>query len=257
MTRPKTAFALPAVLATVVLAAGCGSSGSSPGSSASGSGSDAPTTARTASGGHRNQAGFVARVDNQWFPLLAGSVWIYHGIKDGKRSRDVVTVSNETNVIDGIRCTVVKDRLFLAGSLEERTTDWYAQDKGGNVWYFGEETAELDPSGKVTSREGTWRAGRDGAVAGIYLPGTPRIGQSGRQENYKGRAEDHFQVLSLSASVRTPGASARNALLTKEWTPLEPNVLDHKFYVSGIGNVKEQSVKGPLERNILVSFRGP
>src|SRR5207244_360683 len=121
-------------------------------------------------------------------------------------------------------------------ALEERTSDWYAQDEQGNVWYFGEDTAELTPSGKVKNTEGSWEAGKDGAVAGIFMPASPAVGQSGLQEYYKGQAEDHFQVLSLTAPVHTPGASG-NALLTKEWTPLEPNVLDHKYYVRGIGNV--------------------
>src|SRR5207248_3416509 len=137
-------------------------------------------------------------------------------------------------------CVVVQDRLFLAGRLEERTTDWYTQDRQGNVWYFGESTAELDRRGRVTSTEGSWQAGRSGAVPGIYMPANPHVRQSGRQEFYKGHAEDHFRVLDLHASVRVPYVSSRAALLTEEWTPLEPGVLDHKLYVRGIGNVLEQ-----------------
>lgn len=107
----------------------------------------------------------------------------------------------------------------------------------------------------MTSREGSWQTGRDGAQAGIFMPAHPRVGQSFRQEFLQGHAEDHFQVLSLSARVRTPDASSNRALLTKEWTPLEPRVLDHKLYMRGIGTVKEETVRGPVERNILVEFR--
>src|SRR5205085_9855166 len=102
---------------------------------------------------------------------------------------------------------------------------------------------------------GSWQAGRDGAKAGIYMPAHPQVGESGRQEYYKGQAEDHFRVLSLHARVAVPDVSSRAALLTEEWTPLEPGVLDHKLYVRGIGNVLEQSVRGPNERNALVSVR--
>ena len=198
-------------------------------------------------------AGFAPRVDNPWFPLTPGTTFVYRGVKDGKAARDVFTVLHSTKMIQGVRCTTVSDRLYLAGRLEERTTDWYAQDRRGNVWYFGEATAELDRSGHVTSTEGSWLAGRNGARAGIYMPARPHVGQTGRQEYYKGHAEDHFAVVSVRARVSVPYVSSTRAVLTKEWTPLEPGTLDHKYYVRGIGTVKEVTVKGPLERDVLVS----
>ena len=194
-------------------------------------------------------------VDNPWFPLAPGTVLFYRGVKDHKPSRDVVTVTGRTKVIDGVRCTEVDDRLFLNARLGERTKDWYAQDTHGNVWYFGEATAELDAAGHVTSTEGSWRSGVKGARAGILMPAIPRIGPSYRQEYYKGHAEDHFRVLSLSASVRVPYTTTTNALLTKEWTPLEPGAIDHKLYVRGIGMVKEETVSGGNERAVLVALR--
>jgi hypothetical protein len=200
---------------------------------------------------------FVAHVTNQWFPLAPGTTFIYRGVKDGKSARDVVTVTHATKTIQGVRCTAVGDRLYLAGRLEERTTDWYAQDRRGNVWYFGEATAELDRAGHVTSTEGSWLAGRHGARAGVYMTARPAVGQSRLQEYYKGHAEDHFAVVSLRVRVTVPYVTSSHALLTKEWTPLEPGTLDHKYYVRGIGNVKEVTVKGPLERSELVSVRRP
>jgi hypothetical protein len=200
-------------------------------------------------------SGFSPRVDNPWFPLKPGTTYVYRGVKDGQPSRDVLTVTHKTKTIAGARCVVVYDRLYLRGRLHERTTDWYTQDKSGNVWYFGESTVELDKNGHVTSTEGTWQAGRNGAKPGIYMPARPTVGQSGRQELYKKHAEDHFKVLSLHAEVRVPYVTSKNALLTKEWTPLEPGVIDHKYYVRGIGNVLEQTVKGGDERNVLVSRR--
>jgi len=184
-------------------------------------------------------------------------VYVYSGVKDGKPSRDVVTVTHATRTIQGVKTTSVHDDLYVEGRLAERTTDWYAQDRAGNVWYFGEDTAELDANGHVTSREGTWLAGVHGAQAGIYMPGHPVVGRTGRQEYLEGHAEDHFRVVSLAASASVPALSSTRALLTEEWTPLEPGTLDHKFYVRGVGTVLEQTVKGGRERNALVSLRRP
>jgi hypothetical protein len=230
-------------IAGAIGAVGCSSGGSS--KSTGDAGASAPEPTR-----------FVTRVDNPWFPLRPGTTYVYRGSKDGQPSRDVFKVTRATKVIQGVRCTAISDRLYKRGRLAERTTDWYAQDRAGNVWYFGEDTAELAPNGKVKTTEGSWKAGVNGARAGILVPAHPRIGQSARQEYYKGHAEDHFRVVSLSASVRTPAASSGRALLTEEWTPLEPGVLDHKVYVRGVGTVSERTVKGGSERNTLVSVTG-
>ena len=202
-------------------------------------------------------ADFVVRVDNPWFPLTPETVYVYRGIKDGKPSRDVVTVSRATRMIEGVKATSVHDDLYVEGRLEERTTDWYAQDRAGNVWYLGEATAELDRRGHVTNREGSWLAGVGGAEPGIYMPARPTVGRGGRQEYLKGHAEDHFRVVALNATVSAPALSSAHALLTEEWTPLEPGVLDHKLYVRGVGTVLERTVKGGSERNALVSLRRP
>jgi hypothetical protein len=188
---------------------------------------------------------FAGDVTNPWFPLKPRTVFVYTGEKDGASGRDVVTVTRRTKVIHGVRCTEVSDRLYEHGRLAERTTDWYAQDAHGTVWYFGEDTAELNRAGKVTSREGSWRAGVDGAQAGIFMPAHPRVGQSFRQEYLKDHAEDHFAVIRLSG----------RKLVTKEWTPLEPGTLDHKGYRRGTGLVLEETVKGGNERWTLNSVR--
>jgi hypothetical protein len=204
---------------------------------------------------HSSPARFSARVTNPWYPLLPGSTWVYRGVKDGELSREVMGVTHRTKTIQGAPCVVVSDLLYLSGRLEERTEDYYTQDSRGRVWYFGEKTAELDKQGHVKNTSGSWLAGVDGARAGIFMFTQPRAGQSARQEYYKGEAEDHFQVLRLDTSVQVRFITTKHALLTKEWTPLEPGVIDHKYYVRGIGTVLERTARGPLERNELVSFR--
>jgi hypothetical protein len=195
------------------------------------------------SAGSADRPRFSATVDNPWFPLTPGTTLRYSGVKDGKPSRDAMTVTRRTRIIDGARCRAVTDKLYLSGRLEERTTDWYSQDRAGNVWYFGEDTAELAPNGRVKNREGSWLAGVDGAKPGIFMFAHPKVGQTARQEFYKGHAEDHFEVLAVR----------KTTVLTKEWTPLEPTVIDHKLYRLGVGTVLEQTVKGGDERNTLVS----
>src|SRR5689334_14466105 len=221
-----------ALIVAVVFVAGCGS-------------------------GRHEQSRFGAPVTNPWFPLVPGSVYRYRGVKDGQPSREVMRVTHRTRTIDGARTVAVSDLLYLRGRLEERTTDYYTQDRDGNVWYFGEDTAELDRDGKVEDTSGSWLAGKDGAKPGIFMYARPRAGQSARQEFLKGEAEDHFRVLRVGEHVTVPFRDFDDALLTKEWTPLEPGVLDHKFYARGIGTVLEQTVRGGNERNELVSFSAP
>lgn len=237
----KRMTAAAAVSAAAMLAASCGSSGS-------------PSPVRPGPAFPATSA----RVGNPWFPIKPGDRWVYRGAKDGRRTHEIVEATGAVRTIRGVRCAVIRDRLFTGGHVSERTTDWYAQDAGGNVWYFGEDTAELDARGRVKSTEGSWLAGRDGARQGLFMPAHPRVGQSARQEYFKSHAEDHFRVSAYPARVSSPAVSSSRALLTSEWTPIEPGVLDHKLYVRGVGTVREDSVKGPAERNVLVSFRrGP
>jgi hypothetical protein len=205
-------------------------------------------------------ARFTTRIDNAWFPLKPGIRYVYRGSSEGTPMRDVFTVTRRTKVVDGVTTRVVNDRVFSEGHLEEKTFDYYVQDDQGNVWYFGEDTAEYNERGKVTSTEGTWRAGRHGAEPGLFIEAYPQRGHTFQQEFQRGVAEDFFTVLTLKASVKVPygtfGRSAlrRNVLVTKEWTPLEPKIRDHKVYVRGIGEVKEITVKGGQEVARLVKI---
>jgi hypothetical protein len=230
-----TAVAITALSATL---GACGSGGSGPPAG--------PAPARTAAAAQTpNPSDFVRHVDNPWYPLIPGTVYRWRGVARGKPVTDVLSVTNDTKQILGVTTTVIHDRFYRNGRLVEATTDWYAQDREGTVWYFGEATRELDRKGRVVSRAGSWQAGVDGAQAGIFMPARPRVGQAFRQETYEGHAEDRFRIRSLHASVKTPYVTSRRAMRTTETTPLEPGVVDAKYYVRGIGTVVEATVKGP------------
>lgn len=201
-------------------------------------------------------ANFSPNVDNPLFPLPPGRTLVYSGTKDRKQLLDVFAITAKTQVVDGVTTRVVEDRGFLDGRLEERTRDYYAQDSAGNVWYFGEDTAELDAHGRVTSTEGSFHAGIDGAQPGVFMQAQPEVGRKFRQEWSAGHAEDQFKVLSLSAPVTVPHGSSPNALKTSEITALEPRVVDNKYYARGIGEVEELAVKGPLEKLQLIDVIG-
>jgi hypothetical protein len=199
-------------------------------------------------------ADFSPHVTNELFPLTPGKILVYTGIKDGKKALDLFVATHRTRVIDGVRTRVVQDRGYLNNVLEERTSDYYAQDRCGNVWYFGEDTATLDRHGKVVDTEGTWHAGVDGAQPGVFMQAHPQLGRKFRQEWYQGHAEDVFKVIDRSAAVTVPYGSFRHALRTEETTALEPAVVDNKYYLKGIGEVAELAVRGPREEFKLVEI---
>jgi hypothetical protein len=202
-------------------------------------------------------ADFVSVIDNPYLPFAPGTKFVYQGVKDGERLKDEVTVTDRTKVIMGVRCVVVEDIASEGGKPVEQTEDWYAQDADGNVWYFGEDTKELDEQGKVVSTEGSWQAGVRGAQPGIVMPAHPEVTDSFRQEFLRGQAEDMFWIVSLTERAAVPYGSFGNAMLAFEWTPLEPNVIDRKYYVPGIGVVLEASAAGPREQIQLISVTKP
>jgi hypothetical protein len=199
-------------------------------------------------------ADFGPDVTNAYFPLIVGKTYLYAGVKDGKKAIDIVLASPRTRVIDGVTTRIVEDRLYLDGVLEERTADYYAQDRCGNVWYFGEDTATLDRRGHVIETEGSFHAGVHGAQPGVFMQANPQLGRWFRQEWFAGQAEDTFRAVDHSAAVRVPFGSFHSALATQEKTALEPGVLDQKYYVRGVGEVFEGALRGPKEILRLVEI---
>ena len=198
-------------------------------------------------------ARFSSHIDHPYWPMRPGSRWTYREVDPkGGRRRVEVTVGDQTRTILGVEARVVHDALTVDGRLVEQTDDWYAQDADGNVWYFGEQTREFH-DGTATAK-GSWQAGVDGARPGILLHAHPLPGMSYQQERYDGRAEDRATVLSLGMRAKVPYGFFDHLLITKEWTPLEPSVLEHKFYAPGVGPVLAITVSGGSGREELLRF---
>jgi hypothetical protein len=198
---------------------------------------------------------FVSVINNPYFPLEPGTTSIYEGQSEGTLMSEEMTVTGETKEILGVTTTVVYHLAYEDGVLVEETYDWFAQDVDGNVWYFGEDTKEFDENGNVISTAGSWEAGVDGAEAGIIMEANPEVGDRYYQEFYRGEAEDQAKVLELDASICVSYGCFDNVLVTKEWTRLEPGVVEHKYYAEGVGFIFGTMVKGGEEEIELVRVR--
>jgi hypothetical protein len=235
--------AVPVALAFLLLAAGWG-------------GSAGPAAAKLAAGPyqpHVDPADFQLTVDNPYFPLVPGTTFKFVEKLGKDVSENNVVVTSDTKVILGVTCVVVHDQVTRKGVVNEETLDSYAQDKQGNVWYFGEATKEFRAHGEV-STEGSWEAGVDGAQPGIIMKGQPVAGEPYRQEYYKGEAEDMGQVVAVNDSVTVPYGSFTGCVRTKEWSMLEPGT-EKKWYAKGIGVVRTESTT--KEVSTLVSVTRP
>lgn len=246
--RRVGAVAVTAALLPALLLSACGSSGSS---------SEAQSTntfPQSSEPSNLNPADFTTQIDNPYFPLPVGAQWhIRVTDQEGTVQQQVITVTDKTRKMgDGVTARVVHDVVSEHGKPVEVTEDWYAQDKEGNVWYFGEDTAEIHNGKRDTS--GSFEAGVNGADAGIAMLAHPTVGQTYREEYYVGHAEDRSRVLALDQQAEVPFGHFRNVILTEDYSPVEPNVLELKMYAPGIGQVLAQTVSGGSEREELISF---
>jgi hypothetical protein len=222
---------------------------------ACGGGSSASTLPQGSEPFEVDPADFTTEIDNPYWPMSPGSRWVYRETNaNGDVQRNDVIVTNETKTIMGIEAVVVHDTVRQGGQLTEDTYDWYAQDSDGNVWYLGEDTTEYE-SGNPTTKEGSWEAGVDGALGGIVVPAHLEPGLTYREEYYEGHAEDGAEVLSLNAHAKVPNGTYDSLLQTRNFSPIEPDVVEEKFYASGVGVVLEITVSGGTDRGELIRFR--
>jgi len=202
-----------------------------------------------------NPANFVGVIDNAYFPLPVGRTLIYRGTKDGQSIIDRVKVTNQTKVIEGITARAVSDVSTHRGTVLEKTTDWYAQDATGTVWYLGEDTKAFDPDGTVDT-SGSWQAGVHDGEPGIIMEANPQIPDCYRQEYAAGEAEDTAWIVNTGGSMTVPYGKVHKVLTSLEFARIEPGVIDQKIYAPGLGIVLERSMTGPLEVDRLVRVSG-
>jgi hypothetical protein len=244
-TRKSIATAL-GVLAAALAVPACGDGG------------DGSSDTELPQGGepvHLDPTDFTTRIDNPYWPMAPGSRWLYRETDaEGAKLGVKVTVTPRTKrIANGVEARVVHDVVTERGQPVEDTFDWYAQDSAGNVWYMGEDTKEYE-NGKVSSTAGSWEAGVHGAEPGIALPAEPKPGMTYRQEYYAGEAEDNGEIVSIDEQAEVPAGHYAPVVMTKDTTPVEPKVLEFKFYARGVGPVLELTASGGSDRDELLSF---
>jgi len=195
------------------------------------------------------------KITNPYYPLVPGTKFIFEGQKGNIPTRVETLVTNETKVVNGVTTVVILDKVFEAGQLVEETADWFAQDKRGNVWYFGEYATEYQ-NGRVKGHEGSWEAGVKDARPGIVMPASPQIGRAYRQEYAPRVAEDMAKVIKLGDSLCVPFRCFQgNVLVTEDWSPLEQGEVVNKYYASGVGLIRSVTIKGEPEKLDLVAVQ--
>jgi hypothetical protein len=199
-----------------------------------------------------DSANFGSPLVNDYFPLEPGLTAVF----EGGGEHVVVTVTDQTKVILGVTTHVITDTVTVNGEVIEDTADWYAADDFGNVWYFGEQTAEYE-GGQVTSTEGSWEAGVDGALPGIIMLAEPQVGDAYRQEFYAGHAQDVARVHANGETITVPNGSFTLVIVTEDWSELTPDVRERKWYAPGIGVVHEETIQGGSGTLSLVDVARP
>jgi hypothetical protein len=199
-----------------------------------------------------DRANFVARIDNPYLSYAPGMRFRFEGVRGTTPQTDDQLVLRRTTRILGVRCTVVRDTVAEHGRAVERTDDFYAQDRQGNVWYMGEDSFELQ-HGRFVKASDSWKGGVDGAQPGIIMPAHPRPGDAYRQEFFPGHALDRARVVRRDGRLRVPFGAFDRLLVTSERSPLDRGQVERKWYAAGVGEIAERVVKGPNEHFELVS----
>jgi hypothetical protein len=253
---PSSWSRIALAIGVVLVAGGCGGGdGPDPAGTAGTAGTAGNALPQGSEPVDLDPADFTVEIDNPFWPMSPGTRWTYREVdEEGSELQVVVTVTSATKEIaNGVTARVVRDTVSEDGAVVEDTLDWYAQDADGNVWYLGEDTAELD-GGKVSSRQGAWEAGVDGALPGVAVPADPVDDLTYRQEFYEGQAEDKGEVLGVDEQVEVPAGHWDGALLTKDTNALEPDVVEFKLYAPGVGPVLTLDVSGGGGREELLTM---
>jgi hypothetical protein len=201
-----------------------------------------------------NPRDFVSWVSNRYFTLRPGAIFTYEKRTPQGTERTEIEVSRQKRRVMGVLTTVVRHRAWLNGQLKEDARDWYAQDRWGNVWYFGEEVDNYYENGRLKDHQGSWEAGVNGAKPGIVMLNEPRVGLTYRQEHYRGQAEDMATVIALDRTVRVASGTFHGCLQTRDWSLIDRTANEYKYYCPQVGFVAfEETAPGGGNSSQLVS----
>jgi hypothetical protein len=189
-------------------------------------------------------ADFQAEVTNPYFAQPVGLSRAFEGEEDGVLIRVEETVLEETETVAGVETTILEVNEYEDGELVEHTLDYYAQHVDGSVYYFGEDVDNYE-DGEVVDHDGTWHAGEDGALPGLYMPANPEVGQQFEQERAPGIAEDESEIVEVGLAVETAAGSFEDCIKTEDYAPLD-DATEHKYYCPDVGLVREESEEGDL-----------
>jgi hypothetical protein len=199
---------------------------------------------------------FSTTIDNPYYPIVPGTV---QHLTDNLGNIITIEVTTQTVTVLGVTCVVVHDwQTSPSGTLMEDTNDWFAQDKSGNVWYFGEDTKAYGAPGTPPDPSGSWTGGVDCAKPGIVMEAHPQVGDSYRQEFYAARAEDQADVVAIDETVTVPYGTFNHCVKTRDYSALEPGADENKWWCPGLGNVRTVDLPTSLgSHEDLLSITGP
>lgn len=186
---------------------------------------------------------FKTLVEHPFLPLLPGRVWVYEGLDEGRLRREAVRAQEEPREVLGIACTALTMEVALDGEVVEITTEWFAQDRDGNVWKFGEETLEFS-GGAFGLSEDSWTAGADGAVPWMFLAALPQPGD--RYVGDRPNGHEETLVLSVDETAVVPAGIFGGCLQVEETTE-DVEDADVVLYAPAVGRVAEQGTGGSIE----------
>ncbi len=192
-----------------------------------------------------NPSDFSDVITNSNFALSVGKKFVVEAATKEGLERIEIFIPGWTKEVLGVQTLVYWDRVYVDGELVEDTRDYLAQHKNGDVWYFGENVDNYE-EGKLVDHDGSWVAGVDGAKPGIWIKGTHTAGDSYRQELYPGKAEDMRDVVAVGQTVKTKKKTYTNCVQMYDWTPLDAESKEHKYYCPEAGALvlEKHLVKG-------------
>jgi hypothetical protein len=183
---------------------------------------------------------------NPFFILEPNYQLVLAGVDAGEEARVTITVLNETREVNGTETRVVEERETLGGEIVEISRNFFAIcEETNSIFYFGEEVDDYE-NGRLVAHEGAWLAGEDANRAGIIMPGSILLGARYYQEIAPNVALDRAEIVDMGEAIQTPAGDFADTLITQETTPLEPDVVELKYYAAGIGLIQEEELK--LER---------